>query len=42
MQNKLQELTDKIFTEGVEKARAEADVILTKAHTEAAQIIEAA
>jgi len=53
MNTKLQELTDKIYQEGVEKgnaeakaiiekARAEADEIIKKAHEEASQIISEA
>lgn len=53
MNTRLQELTDKIYQEGVEKgnaeakaiiekARAEADEIIKKAHEEAAQIISEA
>lgn len=39
MQTKLQELTDKIYHEGVQKARDEEKVILKKAHEEAASIL---
>lgn len=38
MQTKLQELTDKIYSEGVEKARSEAEEILSKAKSDAAKI----
>jgi V/A-type H+/Na+-transporting ATPase subunit E len=38
MQTKLQELTDKIYNEGVEKARHEADAILNEAKEKAASI----
>jgi len=40
MQNKLQELTKKIYQEGVEKGNSEARQILEKAKSEAASIIE--
>jgi V/A-type H+-transporting ATPase subunit E len=39
MQNKLQELTDKIYNEGVLKAREEADGLLANARKEAALIV---
>ena len=39
MQSKLQEITDKIYQEGVAKGNAEADEIVTKAKTEADSII---
>ena len=39
MNTKLQELTDKIYLEGVEKGNAEAAEILAKAQTEAADIL---
>lgn len=42
MESKLQELTAKIYEEGVEKARAEADEILQDAQRKAAQIREEA
>ncbi len=42
MNTKLQELTDKIYLEGVEKGNADAKVIVEKAKTEAAEIIEKA
>lgn len=39
MQTKLQELTDKIYNEGVQKARDEADAILKKAQEDADGIV---
>lgn len=42
MQNKLQELTERIYKEGLEKGQAEANEILSKAKTEAADILEEA
>lgn len=39
MQSKLQELTEKIFQEGVEKGNAEAEQILESANSEAKEII---
>lgn len=42
MNTKLQELTDKIYLEGVEKGNAEAAEILSKAQTEAAEILSKA
>ena len=39
MQNKLQELTGRIYNEGVQKAKDEAHVILTSANEQAATII---
>ncbi len=42
MNTKLQELTDKIFLEGVEKGNTEAKAIVAKAELEAADIIEKA
>lgn len=42
MQSKLQELTDKLYSEGVQKANDEADSILEKAKQEAERIIEEA
>lgn len=42
MQTKLQELTDKIYQEGVQKAREEAEELLVKARKEASEIIEEA
>lgn len=40
MNTKLQELTDKIYTEGVEKGKTEAAEIVAKAETEAREICE--
>lgn len=42
MQSKLQELTDKLYKEGLSKGAAEAEQVLAKAKTEAQQIIEQA
>lgn len=42
MNTKLQELTDKIYLEGVEKGNSEAKAIVAKAHVEAAEIVEKA
>lgn len=42
MNTKLQELTDKLYTEGVEKGKTEAAQIIENAQAEAAQIIEKA
>lgn len=42
MQSKLQELTEKIFQEGVEKGNAEAEQIVESANSEAKEIIEKA
>lgn len=42
MNTKLQELTDKIYLEGVEKGKAEADAIVTNARKEADAILEKA
>ena len=39
MNTKLQELTDKIYLEGVEKGNAEAKVIIENADTKAADIV---
>lgn len=39
MQNKLQELTEKIYSEGVSKAKQEADQIIAKANKDAEDII---
>ncbi len=38
MEGKLRELTDRIYQEGVERARKEAEQILTQAHTQAEQL----
>ncbi len=40
MENKLQELTDKLYNLGIEKARIEADEIIEKAKQEAAAIVK--
>jgi len=40
MQSKLQELTDKLYAEGVQKATHEAEAIIQKAKKEAEQIVE--
>ncbi|NCC59676.1 MAG: hypothetical protein EOM12_01840 [Verrucomicrobiae bacterium] len=40
--DKIQELTSKLYAEGVEKGREEADRIITEAKTEAAQILKEA
>lgn len=40
MENKLQELTDKLYNLGIEKARIEADAIIEKAKQEAAAIVK--
>ena len=42
MENKIKELTEKIFNEGVEKGRAEADRILADANAKAAEIVKEA
>ncbi len=42
MQNKLQELTDKLYKEGLSKGTAEAEQVLAKAKAEAQQIIQQA
>ncbi len=42
MQNKLQELTDKLYNEGLSKGQQEAAELLEKAKAEAEQLIEAA
>ncbi len=42
MQNKLQELTEKLYNEGLSKGRQEADEIVSKAEKEAAAIISKA
>lgn len=39
MENKLQQLTQKLYDEGLEKGRAEADRLLAQAKTEAEQIV---
>ena len=40
MQNKLQELTEKIYKEGISKGNAEADSIISEAKNEAKSIVE--
>ena len=42
MQNKLQELTDKLYQEGLAKGKAEGEEILAKAHKEAEDIVAGA
>lgn len=42
MQNKLQELTDKLYNEGLSKGKAEGETILANARAQAAEIIAAA
>ncbi|WP_066629005.1 V-type ATP synthase subunit E family protein [Labilibacter marinus] len=42
MQSKLQELTDKLYSDGIQKANEEADSIITKAKQEAERIVEEA
>lgn len=42
MENKLQELTQKLYAEGLEKGRTEADRLVAEAKTEAAKIVAAA
>jgi len=42
MENKLQELTDKLYKEGLSKGKEEGEAILAKANEKAAQIIDAA
>ena len=42
MENKIQELTDKIYREGVEKGNIEAQKLISNAKDEATQIIESA
>jgi len=39
MQNKLQELTDKLYSEGLSKGKQEAEELIAKAQTEAQEII---
>jgi V/A-type H+/Na+-transporting ATPase subunit E len=39
MQHKLQDLTEKIYQEGIVKAKEQADAILAKAHAEAADLV---
>ena len=40
MENKIQELTDKIYREGVEKGNEEAQKLIVKAQEEAQKIVE--
>ena len=40
MNNRLQELTDKIYLEGISKGQEEADLVITKAKAEALQIVD--
>ena len=40
MQNKLQELTDKLYNEGLAKGKQDAEDLLAKAREEAARIVE--
>ena len=40
MENKIQELTDKIYREGVEKGNEEAQKLILKAQEEAKKIVE--
>ena len=40
MENKLQELTDKLYREGLSKGKEEGEALLAKAETKAAEIIE--
>ena len=42
MQNKLQELTDRIYQEGVARGKKEAEIIIAEAKTESEKIIEEA
>ena len=42
MENKLQELTKKLYDEGLEKGRAEADRLVGEAKNEAAKIMKTA
>ncbi len=42
MENKLQELTDKLYKEGLSKGKEEGEAILAKANEKASKIIEAA
>lgn len=39
MENKLQQLTEKLYNEGLSKGRAEAEAILAKAHADAEKIV---
>lgn len=42
MENKIQELTDKIYREGVEKGNEEAQRLVNEAHQEAQKVLEEA
>ncbi len=42
MENKLQELTDKLYNEGLSKGKAEGEVLLAKAKSDAAEFVAAA
>lgn len=42
MENKIQELTDRLYKEGLSKGKAEGEAILAKAEEKAAQIVEEA
>ena len=42
MDNKIQELTEKIYNEGVEKGRSEAERLVAEANDKAAEIVKAA
>ncbi len=42
MENKLQQLTQKLYDEGLEKGRAEADRLVAEAKTNAAKIVKEA
>ena len=42
MENKLQELTDKLYNEGLSKGKTEGEAFLAKAREEAASIVAAA
>ena len=41
MENKLQQLTQKLYDEGLEKGRAEAERLVAEAKTNAAKIVKA-
>ena len=40
MQNKLQELTDKLYNEGLSKGKQEGEAVLANARVQAAEIVE--
>ena len=42
MENKLQELTDKLYNEGLSKGKEEGEALLAKARSQAAEIVAAA